>query len=83
MRIRETLRRAHPVATSLGDLGVNFGERGDFKQANAYLHEALAMQRELHGSVHPDLAEALNNLAWSLMVSTSPRSPSRSTAKRW
>ena len=45
-----TATRIPTSPTSLGDLGVNFGERGDFKQANAYLREALAMQRKLHGS---------------------------------
>ena len=54
------------VAKSLGDLGVNFGERGDFKQAEVYLRQALELQSELHPGVHPDLAEAMNNLAWAL-----------------
>ena len=50
----------------LGDLGVNFGERGNFNQAVVYLRQALELQRDLHAGLHPDLAEAMNNLAWAL-----------------
>ena len=46
---RSCMAKQHPdVAKSLGDLGVNFGERGDFKQAESYLRQALALQRKLH-----------------------------------
>ena len=41
------------VAKSLADLGVNFGERGDFKQAEVYLRQALELQRKLHPAAHP------------------------------
>ena len=48
---------------------VNFGERGDFKQAEVYLRQALASSAKLHPGAHPDLAEAINNLAWALQES--------------
>ena len=51
---------------------MNYGERGDFKQAETYLRQALALQRRLHGNVHPDLAEAMNNLGWALMGLNQP-----------
>lgn len=69
LRIRQGLYgELHPaVASSLGDLGVNLGQRGDFRQAEAHLQRALELQRRLHpDAAHPDLAEALNNLAWAL-----------------
>src|SRR3546814_693869 len=55
------------IAESIGDLGVNYGERGEFAQAEVYLREALAMQRKVHGAIHPQIAEAMNNLGWALM----------------
>ena len=70
LRIRRKLYgEVHPdVAESIGDLGVNFGERGDFKQAEMYLRAgADDAAQAAPGRCIPTLAEAMNNLAWALM----------------
>ena len=45
---RKAYGQLHPaVAESIADLGVNYGDRDDFKQAEVYLRQALEMQRKL------------------------------------
>ena len=39
-------------------------DKGELADAEATYREALAMQRELLGEVHPDVANTLNNLAF-------------------
>jgi tetratricopeptide (TPR) repeat protein len=52
------------VGRTLEDLGQVLDQRGDLKAAIPIMQSALAIQRQLHGSEpHPDLAEAINNLA--------------------
>ena len=53
------------VARTLEDLGQVVDQRGDLKAAIPLMQSALAIQRQLHGTdPHPDLAEAINNLAF-------------------
>ena len=61
---RKSFGQVHSaVAESIADLGVNAGDRNDYKLAEVYLRQALEMQRKLQkGAAHPLLAEALNNL---------------------
>ena len=52
------------VARTLEDLGQVVDQRGDLKAAIPLMQSAMAIQRQLHGTdPHPDLAEAINNLA--------------------
>jgi len=53
------------VARTLEDLGQVVDQRGDLKAAIPLMQSALAIQRQLHvNEPHPDLAEAINNLAF-------------------
>ncbi len=53
------------VARTLEDLGQVVDQRGKLKAAIPLMQSALAIQRRLHGTEpHPDLAEAINNLAF-------------------
>lgn len=53
------------VARTLEDLGQVVDQRGDLKASIPLMQSALAIQRQLHGTdPHPDLAEAINNLAF-------------------
>jgi tetratricopeptide (TPR) repeat protein len=53
------------VARTLEDLGQVVDQRGDLKAAIPLMQSALAIQRQLRGTEpHPDLAEAINNLAF-------------------
>lgn len=53
------------VARTLEDLGQVVDQRGELKAAIPLMQSALDIQRRLHGSEpHPDLAEAINNLAF-------------------
>ncbi len=68
--------RSQPVAKSIADLGRNYGGMGDFKQAEEYLRRAADIQRALHPNGHPELSEAVNNLALALMELGRPMRPS-------
>jgi len=53
------------VARTIEDLGQVVDQRGDLKAAIPLMQQALDIQRKLHGTEpHPDLAEAINNLAF-------------------
>jgi tetratricopeptide (TPR) repeat protein len=53
------------VGSTLEALGQVVDQLGDLKAAIPLMQSALAIQRQLHGNEpHPDLAEAINNLAF-------------------
>jgi serine/threonine protein kinase len=47
----------------LTDLGVSLARKGDYQRAEPLLREAVAMARELSGSVHRDVGVSLTELA--------------------
>ena len=53
------------VARTLEDLSLAVDQRGDLRAAIPLMQSALSTQRRLHGAEpHPDLEEAINNLAY-------------------
>lgn len=62
---RDALGAEHlDVAKTLVFVGMNSYDQGRHEDAERYLRDAIAMQRRLlDDSPHPDLADALNNLA--------------------
>jgi tetratricopeptide (TPR) repeat protein len=55
------------VARTVEMLGLNYKLRGEYAQSVDLLRGAAAMQRKLHPTVHPALAQATDNLAHVLM----------------
>ncbi len=58
----------HPdLASTLDDLGVIVGTRGDYARAARFYEQALGIRRALHGSSpHEDIGQSLNNMAVNL-----------------
>ena len=57
-------------------------DKGELADAEATYREALAMQRELLGEIHPDVANTLNNLAFVQDAAAMPRARSPPSARR-
>ena len=61
---RRLLGEEHPaVATSLNNLALLLGARGDYAGAEPLFRESLSMRRKLLGGEHPEVATSLDFLA--------------------
>jgi tetratricopeptide (TPR) repeat protein/predicted Ser/Thr protein kinase len=56
------------VATSLGDLGNVYGDKGDHAQAIALYQRALSILQKRYGSQYPDVANLWNNLGMEMIA---------------